>query len=136
MIKTNKILAIGLAIGISCVVATTSYAENFSDVTPLAMVDPGGGGRSDLDVDMSPGVIMSIGTAANAFNLATKNLNAKSDLRIQYGIHSAFSGYYQLVQADDTISVTGATMETDAQSPVVDSFGIAGAGWVAISGGT
>ena len=100
----KKILSAGIVLSF-CVASTSlvyagAVETNTSGGLGLSITDTATG--EGFDAAMSPGVVIMAETADNAFALSTANANANPANRIEYGIWSQFSGYYQQTNAATT----------------------------------
>ncbi|OEU66194.1 MAG: hypothetical protein BA863_12775 [Desulfovibrio sp. S3730MH75] len=75
----------------------------FVDAVGSLTISPSasGAGGGNLTVDLSPGAQLSLASAKNEFALSTTSGNAQSKYRLEYGIYSPVTGYYQIANAND-----------------------------------
>ena len=133
MLKSKKLVFICAAASLMIGgIATSTMAASAIDQLSISIADTGGSGAT-LTSDLSPGVQASWMTTSNEYALSTMNTNAKNTYRLEYGVYSDFSGYYQQINsaADNLISLDLSGITLDG---VTDPF--SADGWPAIAGGS
>lgn len=127
----KKIIFTALAASLIFSPLSTAFAaESSTDESGTVAVADGTGGGSGLSIDLSPGVILSYNSTQNEFALSTTNLSANADNRLEYGIYSAETAYYQV---NNTLT-TGLTIYRGTLTVGTDPFAVLG--WTNMGGGS
>lgn len=129
----KKLFAAGLALSFCVATASFAIAGDFTNTNGGDALVVNDGTSDLLSVSVSPGVVVRAEIVDNAFALATTNANANANNRIEYGIWSAFSGYYQQPNPDATDPFTAANMIYNYDGdPATTASPFAGGSWTAI----
>ena len=128
----KKIFYVSAITVFSFMLTNSAYATDTVKQTnagnKISLTDPTGLSGATLDVDQSPGVASAVATTANAFSLISLNTVAVPDKRVQYGISSRYSGYYQKPDTT-TPAVTPAAPAADGTT-FATAAGVAANSWV------
>lgn len=89
-----SIAAAGLILGSGF--STAWAVESATNQTGTITIADGTGGGSGFTIDLSPGGVMSYNSTQNEFAVSSASNSANADYRLEYGVYSPVTGYYQL----------------------------------------